>query len=84
VERPCPSTTYFEEIGLTRRCIEPLPAWPFLAKVSDGLPRLRFDSESQSSIKYSLLLLIERLHLPFPAKGYPITTRMKTGQEFEA
>jgi hypothetical protein len=26
VERPCPSTTYFEEIGLTRRCSEPLPA----------------------------------------------------------
>jgi uncharacterized repeat protein (TIGR03803 family) len=22
-ERPCPSTTYFEEIGLTRRCSEP-------------------------------------------------------------
>jgi hypothetical protein len=34
VERPCPSTTYFEEIALTRRCSEPLPAWPFLAKVS--------------------------------------------------
>ena len=26
MERPCPSTTYFEEIGLTRRCIEPVPA----------------------------------------------------------
>jgi len=36
VERPCPSTTYFEEIGLTRRCSEPLPAWPFLAKVSNS------------------------------------------------
>src|ERR1700704_3441707 len=23
VERPCPSTTYFEKIGLTRRCSEP-------------------------------------------------------------
>ena len=23
VERPCPSTTYFERIGLTRRCGEP-------------------------------------------------------------
>jgi hypothetical protein len=23
VERPCPSTTYFETIGLTRRCSEP-------------------------------------------------------------
>jgi hypothetical protein len=34
VERPCPSTTYFEKIGLARRCSEPLPAWPFLAKVS--------------------------------------------------
>jgi hypothetical protein len=26
VERPCPSTTYFEEIGLTRRCSELVPA----------------------------------------------------------
>ena len=34
MERRCPSTTYFEEIALTRRCSEPLPAWPFLAKVS--------------------------------------------------
>ena len=34
MERPCPSTTYFEKIGLARRCSEPLPAWPFLAKVS--------------------------------------------------
>src|SRR3981081_3584077 len=36
VERPCPSTTHFEEIGLTRRCSEPLPAWPFMAKVIRG------------------------------------------------
>jgi uncharacterized repeat protein (TIGR03803 family) len=30
VERRCPSTTYFEEIGLTRRCSEPGTARPFL------------------------------------------------------
>jgi predicted MFS family arabinose efflux permease len=28
VERPCPSTTYFEKIGLTRRCSELLAAVP--------------------------------------------------------
>ena len=48
-----------------------------------GLPRLRFDSESQSSIKYSLLPLIERLKFTLSPKGYAKkTTRMKTGQEF--
>ena len=30
VERRCPSTTYFEDIGLTRRCSEPGTARPFL------------------------------------------------------
>jgi hypothetical protein len=30
VERRCPSTTYFEEIGLTRRRSEPGTARPFL------------------------------------------------------
>jgi hypothetical protein len=34
VERPRCSTTYVAQNGLTRRCSEPLPAWPFLAKVS--------------------------------------------------
>ena len=27
VERPCPSTTYLDEISLTRRCSEALPAY---------------------------------------------------------
>lgn len=27
VERPFPSTTYLDEIGLTRRCSEALPAY---------------------------------------------------------
>jgi hypothetical protein len=34
VERPCPSTSYFEDSDLARRYGEPLPACPFLTKVS--------------------------------------------------
>ena len=42
VERPCPSTTYFEKSDLTRCCSEPLPAWPSLANVGALIERLKF------------------------------------------